>query len=105
MMDSKSGQINNLFYSYDIGPAHFITFSTEFYFFTNYGQSQLFTQYEWLEKDLIEATKPENRAQRPWIITLGHRAMYCNLHFENYTECLNRDTNVIYLFSLFINNS
>ncbi|XP_053210301.1 acid phosphatase type 7-like [Panonychus citri] len=93
MMDSKSGQINNLFYSYDIGPAHFITFSTEFYFFTNYGQSQLFTQYEWLEKDLIEATKPENRAQRPWIITLGHRAMYCNLHFENYTECLNRDTN------------
>ena len=24
-----------------------------------------------------EATKPENRAKRPWIITMGHRPMYC----------------------------
>ncbi|XP_013772685.2 acid phosphatase type 7-like [Limulus polyphemus] len=25
-----------------------------------------------------EASKPENRAQRPWIITMGHRPMYCS---------------------------
>ncbi|XP_015791635.1 acid phosphatase type 7 [Tetranychus urticae] len=93
MVDSKTGEINNHFYSYDVGPVHFITFSTEFYFFTNYGRSQLHTQFEWIKNDLIEATKPENRALRPWIVTIGHRAMYCNLHFPNYTECLNRQTN------------
>lgn len=25
-----------------------------------------------------EATKPENRQQRPWIIIMGHRPMYCS---------------------------
>ena len=24
-----------------------------------------------------EASKPENRAKHPWIITMGHRPMYC----------------------------
>ena len=24
-----------------------------------------------------EANKPENRVKRPWIITMGHRPMYC----------------------------
>ena len=27
---------------------------------------------------LQEASKPENRAQRPWIITMAHRPMYCS---------------------------
>lgn len=35
-------------------------------------------QYEWLIADLEEATKPENRKMRPWIITYGHRPMYCS---------------------------
>lgn len=25
-----------------------------------------------------EANRPENRALRPWIITMGHRPMYCS---------------------------
>ncbi len=25
-----------------------------------------------------QANRPENRAQRPWIITMGHRPMYCS---------------------------
>ena len=25
-----------------------------------------------------EANKPENRAERPWIIVMGHRPMYCS---------------------------
>ena len=28
--------------------------------------------------NLQEATSPENRALRPWIITMGHRPMYCS---------------------------
>ena len=27
---------------------------------------------------LQEASKPENRAERPWIITMAHRPMYCS---------------------------
>ena len=35
---------------------------------------------EWLSCGLWcqEASKPENRAKRPWIITMGHRPMYCS---------------------------
>lgn len=38
----------------------------------------IFTKYEVGHVCLQEATKPENRAQRPWIITMGHRPMYCS---------------------------
>lgn len=77
MMD-KSGTLNNFFYSFDIGPAHIISYSTEFYFFLKYGWHQVPRQYRWLEKDLQEANLPENRATRPWIITMSHRPMYCS---------------------------
>ena len=42
-----------LFYSsWDVGNAHFILFSTEVYFFFQYGPELVRYQYEWLEKDL-----------------------------------------------------
>lgn len=68
----------NLWYSFNLGPVHFISISTEVYYFMNYGIKTLVKQYDWLEKDLFEANKPENREKRPWIITYGHRPMYCN---------------------------
>lgn len=76
-MMNQEGEINNHFYSFDIGPAHVIAFSTEFYFYVYYGWTQIARQYEWLENDLKKANLPENRAKRPWIITMGHRPMYC----------------------------
>jgi len=33
-------------------------------------------QFKWLEQDLINAN--QNRATTPWIITYGHRPMYCS---------------------------
>lgn len=36
-----------------MGSAHIIGFSTEFYYFTEYGFDQIVSQYEWLEQDLI----------------------------------------------------
>ncbi|XP_036339036.1 acid phosphatase type 7 isoform X1 [Rhagoletis pomonella] len=72
------GEGDSLWYSFDLGPIHFVSFSTEVYYFLDYGLKLLTKQFEWLENDLREANKPENRAQRPWVITYGHRPMYCS---------------------------
>ncbi|XP_031557854.1 acid phosphatase type 7-like isoform X2 [Actinia tenebrosa] len=75
---SMPGDNQGLFYSWNIGPAHIISFSTELYYFLQYGIEQLVNQYKWLQKDLEEANLPHNRSIRPWIITMGHRPMYCS---------------------------
>ena len=62
------GDGDSLYYSFNMGPVHFIAISTEVYYFMNYGLKTLINQYQWIEKDLIEATKPENRKLRPWIV-------------------------------------
>lgn len=46
------GDNEGLFYSFNVGPIHFIAISTEVYYFFNYGIKQMIKQYEWLEKDL-----------------------------------------------------
>jgi acid phosphatase type 7 len=74
---SSIGGDNNHFYSFDIGPIHVISFSSEFYYFTEFGFGQIVNQYKWIVDDLRNANKPENRALRPWIITMAHRPMYC----------------------------
>ncbi|XP_043088378.1 acid phosphatase type 7 isoform X1 [Puntigrus tetrazona] len=96
---SMPGHTENLWYSWNIGPAHIISFSTEVYFYLEYGLDLLFRQYEWLKEDLQEANRPENRAQRPWIITMGHRPMYCSdddgddcTHFQSYVRLGRNDT-------------
>ena len=87
---SMPGSENSLFYSFNLGPAHFIVISTEFYYFLNYGFKQIVLQYEWLKGDLKEANKLENRSQRPWIIILGHRPMYCSN--TDHDDCTNLET-------------
>ena len=90
MINGADGSKNNHFYSFDIGPVHFIAFSTEYYFYVNYGWTQIANQFSWLEADLKEATKPENRKVRPWIITLGHRPMYCST--DDRDDCKNKES-------------
>ncbi|XP_022082973.1 acid phosphatase type 7-like [Acanthaster planci] len=68
----------NLWYSWNIGPVHFVVFSTEVYFFLEDSKQTKVNQLKWLEEDLKEASDPKNRTQHPWIITLGHRPMYCS---------------------------
>ena len=67
-----------MFYSWNTGPVHFISLNTEYYYFLNYGATQLLRQYNWLINDLEEATLPENRKKQPWIVIFGHRPMYCS---------------------------
>ncbi|XP_039366511.1 acid phosphatase type 7-like [Mauremys reevesii] len=81
------GDTQGLWYSWDIGPAHIISFSTEVYFYLNYGRHLVREQYQWLERDLQEATRPDRRRRHPWIITMGHRPMYCsNIDLDDCTE-------------------
>ncbi|CAG7837424.1 unnamed protein product [Allacma fusca] len=75
---SMPGPYKSMMYSWNMGPIHFISISTEFYYFLKYGINQVIEQYEWLKADLLEASKPVNREERPWIIVYGHRPMYCS---------------------------
>lgn len=72
------GEHSSLFYSFDLGPIHFISISTEVYYFTEYGIKLIPAQYQWLKDDLAKATSKENRSRRPWIVLMGHRPMYCS---------------------------
>ena len=46
------GGTESMYYSFDMGPVHFISISTECYYFTEYGTDQVFSQYNWLIADL-----------------------------------------------------
>jgi hypothetical protein len=87
-MNTYGGDANH-FYSFNVGPIHVIGFSSEFYYYTEYGFDQIVNQYKWLEQDLMNANKPENRARQPWIITMAHKPMYCSNNDDD--ECLNAD--------------
>ena len=64
---------DQLWYSIDIGPVHFIALNTEvFYTLTDQQEKQL----KWLHDDLQRVNS--QRDQHPWIVVLGHRPMYCS---------------------------
>jgi hypothetical protein len=72
------GGTDNMFYSFDVGPIHFVVVSTEWYYFLNYGKKMVAAQYEWVVRDLERANAPDHRSERPWVVMLGHRPMYCS---------------------------
>lgn len=63
----------DMFFSFDIGPVHFVSVSTEFYYFLNYGFIQVKNQFDWLKSDLAKV----DRSMTPWVVLYGHRPMYC----------------------------
>ncbi|KAK3718766.1 hypothetical protein QZH41_014027, partial [Actinostola sp. cb2023] len=88
---SMPGNTQSMYYSWNIGPAHIVSISTEYYFYPNlFTRFQASHQYAWLEQDLKEATSPENRTLRPWIITMGHRPMYCSNN--DHDDCTNHES-------------
>jgi len=69
---SMPGQSRNLFYSFNLGPVHFVSYSTELIFD---GSEELQGQQEeFLLKDLAEV----NRTLQPWVVVFGHRPLYCS---------------------------
>ncbi len=66
----------NQYYSFDYGPAHFVAWNTEAFFFPEYfDEAYMARMYAWLEEDLRRANA--NRANVPWIVAYSHRPMYC----------------------------
>lgn len=82
------GGNQGLYFSYDIGPVHFISYSSELYYYTEWLGPE--RQYEWLEKELQKSTTPESRVKHPWVIVLAHRPMYCTS--LNNDDCTKRKT-------------
>ncbi|XP_028409886.1 acid phosphatase type 7-like [Dendronephthya gigantea] len=76
---SMPGNSESLWYSWNVGPMHIISLSTEVYFdYLQDGIQLLTRQYEWLLHDLKQATSPQRRQEQPWIMVMGHRPMYCS---------------------------
>lgn len=73
---NEANQGTSWFYSFDYGPAHFVMIDTEVYFFNS--AEVIENQLNWLKADLEKANK--NRGIRPWLIVLGHRALYCSIN-------------------------
>lgn len=62
-------------YSFDYKSLHLVSFSSEVFFeMGSYDQIQ--TALKWLDDDLTRANL--NRHERPWIIVMAHRPMYCS---------------------------
>ena len=49
MPESSPG---DMFYSFDVGPVHLVSVSTEFYYYVNYGFKMVANQYKWFVEDL-----------------------------------------------------
>jgi len=84
-------------HSWDVGPAHIISFSTEVYFFLWYGLELVPQRYHWLggpqgEEVLLlfylmtcnlwacfhlACYQPRAASKAPWIITMAYHPMYC----------------------------
>ncbi len=41
-----------MFYSFNLGPAHFVSLNTEAYYYLYYGIHPVIRQYNWLKADL-----------------------------------------------------
>ncbi|CAI9096490.1 OLC1v1032652C1 [Oldenlandia corymbosa var. corymbosa] len=63
---TRAPATRNLYYSFDLGPVHFVYFSTE----TNFLPGS--KQYEFLKEDLESV----DRKRMPYVVVQGHRPMY-----------------------------
>lgn len=71
----------SFFPSWDVGPAHLIAFSTEVYFFLDYGEQLVAKQFQWLERDLqvgwiwiwVGGASLRQANMSLWFVPLGDR--------------------------------
>ncbi|XP_060563961.1 acid phosphatase type 7-like isoform X2 [Ruditapes philippinarum] len=91
--------LNKMWYSMNIGPVHFLSYSSEV-FFTSNGR-YIESQKQWILADLAAANR--NRQTTPWIIAFGHRPMYCSN--DDLDDCTLQESQVrLGLEEIFYNN-
>ncbi|KAI1728158.1 calcineurin-like phosphoesterase domain-containing protein [Ditylenchus destructor] len=66
---------SNQFYSFDVGPVHFVVINTELYYSRDNARDAR-TQFAWLIDDLQRARL--NFATTPWIVVFQHRPFTCS---------------------------
>ena len=91
---SSQSTTNPYYFSYDYGFAHFLHFTTEFYYYPQFvSENRIADQFEFIKNDLKNAQ--ENRKNVPWIIVTGHRPMYCQVWCD---KCLRLYVNSLEVF-------
>ncbi|VDL75174.1 unnamed protein product [Nippostrongylus brasiliensis] len=109
-----NGYHDNQFYSFDLGPVHWVALSTEYYgFYTTVGKGPVLTQYSWLNNDLAASflynaenlsmnflnlatnkkSASANRHKTPWIVSYLHRPFYCSAASSD--DCSSYDNSLI----------
>lgn len=71
-------KFQNLFYSFNLGKAHFIQLNMAYFFLAETAESNRTQMLQWLAEDLENANKSDNRKERPWIIVFGYYTFYCS---------------------------
>lgn len=88
MPHNKANQGTGYFYSLDFGRAHFVTLNSDL-FTSSVKIAERQVQINWLREDLLQAQA--NRKQRPWVIVMLHRPLYCSVDYtvslEGQDEC------------------
>lgn len=80
--------MNKMWYSFDIGPVHFLSYSSEVFFVEN--GRYIESQKQWILADLGAAN--QKRHERPWVIAFGHRPMYCSNNDDD--DCTHQESKV-----------
>jgi len=75
---NKASQNTSWYYSFDLGPAHFVMLDTEVYFYNS--NETIEFQKSWFLDDLAKANA--NRSLRPWLIVLSHHPLYCSMDYR-----------------------
>ena len=96
------GNVDNLWYSFNAGRAHFIAYNSE-PIFDNLDDVQI-RMTEFIERDL----RALDREEYPWVIVYGHRPLYCSAnrtdsveqppHFRTNSNCLEEADNMKLFF-------
>mmetsp|Transcript_48614 Transcript_48614/g.114123 ORF Transcript_48614/g.114123 Transcript_48614/m.114123 type:complete len:229 (+) Transcript_48614:554-1240(+) len=79
----KSSDLAPWWYSFDYSVVHVVSMCTESSHDGGTGYWPGTVQYDWLEADLAKANA--NRGERPWIVVMGHRPLYCSSN--DYYDC------------------
>lgn len=80
--DANDGK--SLFYSYNIGPVHYIMMNLEYYF-KPYDEICILTHKNWVIEDLVNVSA--YRDQVSWIVVFAHHSFYCSVDKK---ECLSQ---------------